>query len=79
VAAVWLVSQGPHSYFFPRYLLFTVGAWAILAGIGLSRLDVRVAMAAVCVIAILGAGDQQVIREPGARSWPSYPVGYGGS
>jgi hypothetical protein len=36
-------------------------------------------MAAVCVIAILGAGDQQVIREPGARSWPSYPVGYGGS
>ena len=79
VAAVWLVSQGPYSVFFPRYLLFTVGAWAILAGIGLSRLDARIAAAAVLVIAILAAGNQQVIREPGAHSWPSYPVGYGGS
>jgi len=79
VAAVWLVSQGSFSFFFPRYLLFTVGAWAILAGIGLSRLDARIAAAAVLVIAILGAGDQQVIREPGGHSWPSYPVGYGGS
>jgi mannosyltransferase len=79
VAAVWLVSQGPYSFFFPRYLLFTVAAWAILAGIGLGRLDARIAVAAVAVIAILGAGDQQVIRTPGAHSWPSYPVGYGGS
>ena len=79
VAAVWLVSQGSYSFFFPRYLLFTVAAWAVLTGIGLSRLDARIAAAAVLVIAILGAGDQQVIREPGAHSWPSYPVGYGGS
>jgi mannosyltransferase len=79
VAAVWLVSQGSYSYFFPRYLLFTVGAWAILAGIGLSRLDARIAAMAVLVIAVLGAGDQQVVREPGAHSWPSYPVGSGGS
>ena len=79
VAAVWLVSQGPYSYFFPRYLLFTVGAWAILAGIGLSRLDARIAAVAVLVIAILGAGDQQVIRETGAHNWPSYPVGSGGA
>ena len=79
VAAVWLVSQGSYSFFFPRYLLFSVGAWAVLAGIGLSRLDARIAAAAVLVIAILAAGNQQVIREPGAHSWPSYPVGYGGS
>ena len=79
VAAVWLVSQGSFSFFFPRYLLFTVGAWAILAGIGLSRLDARIAAAAVLVIAILGAGDQQVIRETGAHSWSTYPVGYGGT
>jgi hypothetical protein len=32
----------------------------------------------VLVIAILSAGDQQVIREPGAHNWPSYPVGLGG-
>jgi mannosyltransferase len=78
VAAVWLVSQGQYSYFFPRYLLFTVGAWAVLAGIGLSRLDARIAAAAVLVVAILSAGDQQVIREPGSHSWSSYPVGRGG-
>ena len=78
VAVVWLASQGEYSYFFPRYLLFTVGAWAVLAGIGLSRLDARIAAAAVLVVAILGAGDQQVIREPGAHSWSSYPVGHGG-
>jgi mannosyltransferase len=79
VAAVWLLSQGEYSYFFPRYLLFTAGAWALLAGIGLSRLDARIAAAALLVVAILGAGDQQVIREPGAHSWSAYPVGHGGS
>ena len=79
VAAVWLLSQGPHSYFFGRYLLFTVVAWAILAGIGLSRLDVRLAAVAVLVFAVLGAGDQQVIRQPGAHDWANYPVGFGGS
>jgi mannosyltransferase len=73
VVAVWALSQGPHSYFFPRYLLLTVGAWAILAGIALSKLDIRVAAAAVLVFAILGAGDQRVIREPGAHNWAAYP------
>ena len=79
VAVVWLASQGSYSYFFPRYLLFTVGAWAILAGVGLSKLDVRAAAAAVLVVAILGGGDQQLIRAPGAHSWPSFPAGAGGS
>jgi mannosyltransferase len=77
VAAVWLVSQGPYSFFFARYLLLTVAAWAILAGIALSRFDVRIAGVAVLVIAIFGAGDQKVIREPGAHSWSMYPAGYG--
>src|SRR5580704_4419467 len=53
VAAVWLASQGPYSYFFPRYLLLTVGAWAVLAGIALSRLDLKIAVASLAVIAIL--------------------------
>jgi len=79
VAVVWLASQGPYSYFFPRYLLLTVGAWAILAGIALSRLDLKVAVAGLAVVAILGAGDQQVIRAPGAHDWTTYPVGRGGS
>ena len=79
VAAVWLASQGPYSYFFPRYLLLTVGAWTILAGIALSRLDLKMAVAGLAVIAIFAAGDQQVIRAPGAHDWTTYPVGSGGS
>jgi mannosyltransferase len=79
VATVWLASQGEYSYFFPRYLLLTVAAWAILAGIALSRLDLKIAVAVLAVIAILGAGDQQVIRAPGAHDWTTYPVGSGGS
>jgi mannosyltransferase len=75
VAAVWLISQGSYSYFFPRYLLFTVGAWAVLAGIGLSRLDARIAASAGLILAILGAGTQQAIRATGAHNWSAYPAG----
>ena len=77
VVAVWVVSQGPYSYFFPRYLLLTTGAWALLTGVALSRLEVRVAVAAVLVFGILGAGDQLVIREPGAHNRAMYPVSGG--
>jgi len=38
-----------------------------------------IAAAAVLVVAVLGAGDQQVIRTPGAHSWAYYPAGSGGS
>jgi mannosyltransferase len=74
VAAVWAMSQGTYSYFFPRYLLFTVAAWAILAGIAVSRFNVAVAVVVVLLIALLGFSDQEVIREPGAHNWASYPV-----
>ncbi|MFH8379343.1 glycosyltransferase family 39 protein [Kitasatospora sp. NPDC018058] len=36
VLAVWLVSRGATSYFLDRYLLFTVPAWAVLAGGGVA-------------------------------------------
>jgi mannosyltransferase len=75
VIVLWVASQSQVSYFFPRYLLLTVGAWAILAGITLSKLDARVAVAAVLVFGILGAGDQHVIRSPGAHNWAEYPLG----
>jgi mannosyltransferase len=71
-AAVWLLSQGPHSFFYYRYLLFTVGAWAILAGIGLSRIDVRVAAVAVLVVGVLGLGPQKAIRKPGGHTYVDY-------
>jgi mannosyltransferase len=77
VVVVWGISQGPVSYFFPRYLLLTIGAWAVLAGIALSKLDLRIAAAAVMVFGVLVAGDQRVIREPGAHSWAVYPLNPG--
>ena len=34
IVAVWLVSQGPDSYWTFRYMLFTIPAWAVAAGLG---------------------------------------------
>lgn len=74
VVVLWVMSQGAYSYFFPRYVLFAVAAWAILAGIAVSRFNTAVAVAVVLLIALLSAGDQGVIRAPGAHSWADYPV-----
>ena len=74
VAAVWILSQGSVSYFFPRYLLFTVAAWAVLAGIGLSRLNGPAAALCLLAVALAGGHDQQQIRLPGAHNWAGYPV-----
>ena len=49
----------------------------MLAGVGLARIDVRAAAAVVVAVAVFGAGDQQVIRTPGAHNWAYYPVGSG--
>ncbi|KJK54906.1 hypothetical protein UK12_32030 [Saccharothrix sp. ST-888] len=38
VLGVWLVSQGRTSYFVDRYLLFTLPAWAVLAGGGVGAI-----------------------------------------
>jgi mannosyltransferase len=77
VLAVWLLSQGPDSYFFPRYLLYTLAGWAILAGMGLSRIHWPQAAACVLAIAVLGASDQQLIRQKGAHDSASYPADAG--
>jgi hypothetical protein len=74
VAVLWAMSQGTYSYFFPRYVLFAVAGLAILAGIAVSRFNAVAAVAAVPLIALLGAADQGVIREPGAHNWADYPV-----
>src|SRR5450756_645339 len=34
IAVIWLISQGPASYWVVRYLMFTVPAWALSAGLG---------------------------------------------
>jgi mannosyltransferase len=78
VLTVWLVSQGADSYFLPRYLLYTLIGWTLLAGIGLSRIRWPQAVACILAIALLGAGDQQMIRQTGAHDWASYPAGASG-
>jgi mannosyltransferase len=36
IVAVWIVSQGPDSYWTFRYMLFTVPAWSVAAGLGVT-------------------------------------------
>lgn len=41
IVAVWIVSQGPDSYWTFRYMLFTVPAWAVAAGLGVAGMAER--------------------------------------
>ncbi|MFE0462846.1 glycosyltransferase family 39 protein [Kitasatospora sp. NPDC058965] len=69
IGLVWIVSQGHSHYFFDRYLLFTVPAWCVLAGAGLSRLRPRaVAPLGVVLVLLLGLHDQGAMRQPYART-----------
>jgi mannosyltransferase len=38
IVAVWVISHGPASYWVVRYLLFTVPAWALSAGLGIAEI-----------------------------------------
>jgi mannosyltransferase len=83
VAVVWIVSRaGEMSYFLPRYLLFTLPAWAVLAGAGLAVLAERwtppgrrvpAGLLAVAVLAVLGCADQRALRSAGAHEERDYP------
>jgi mannosyltransferase len=42
IVAVWLISQGPDSYWTFRYMLFTVPAWSVAAGLGVAVTAERV-------------------------------------
>ncbi|MBT2392794.1 glycosyltransferase family 39 protein [Streptomyces sp. ISL-1] len=68
--AVWALSHGEVSYFFYRYLLFTLPAWAVLAGAGLTAVRSRAAVAgALVVLAVLTLPDQQGMRKPYGHFW----------
>ncbi|MEV0000436.1 glycosyltransferase family 39 protein [Streptomyces sp. NPDC050848] len=67
---LWAVSHGDVSYFYFRYLLFTLPAWAVLAGAGLCGPRSRGVVAAVLVaLAVLTLPDQQAVRRPYAHFW----------
>ncbi|MGW2703693.1 glycosyltransferase family 39 protein [Streptomyces sp. NPDC001340] len=75
VFLVWAVSHGQVSYFYFRYMLFTLPAFAVLAGAGLaaaarSRLMFTSAFVA---LALLTAPEQASMREPLAHYWSGGP------
>ncbi|MEV7214835.1 glycosyltransferase family 39 protein [Kitasatospora cineracea] len=64
VPLLWAASQGHTSYFLDRYLLFTLPAWAVLAGAGLAALRPRALTAiGLAAVLVLGAHDQRVVRQ----------------
>ncbi|BAJ28897.1 hypothetical protein KSE_30870 [Kitasatospora setae KM-6054] len=64
VPLLWCASQGGTSYFLDRYLLFTLPAWAVLAGAGLAALRPRwLAAAGLAAVLLLGVQDQRDIRQ----------------
>jgi mannosyltransferase len=74
VGVVWLISQSGVSYFDPRYLLFTLAAWAVLAGSAMAAHGTRMTASLLIVLALLSAGDQRAIRLPTAHNWAAYPA-----
>jgi mannosyltransferase len=85
IVVIWGASQGSSSYWFARYLLFTVPAWAAAAGLaiaGAARLAAGLrgrwlaavpVVAGLALIAVIGWPDQQAIRHTEAHNWWSYP------
>jgi mannosyltransferase len=72
---VLVVSEFGTSYYMARYFLFTVPAWAVLAGAGIATVSRLRAMAiALVALAALIYPDQQAVRLPLAHDWWNYPV-----
>lgn len=71
---VLLASLGSENYYFPKYLMFTIPAWAVMAGAGLTALGGRRALAlALAAMALLVATDQRELHRALSHIWYSYP------
>ncbi|MFD8482529.1 glycosyltransferase family 39 protein [Kitasatospora sp. NPDC059673] len=64
IPLLWIISHGQTSYFLDRYLLFTLPAWAVLAGAGLAALRPRaLTVVGLVAVLVLGAQDQRAVRQ----------------
>lgn len=64
IALLWIISQGQTSYFIDRYMLFTLPAWAVLAGAGLTALRPRALTAGgLILVLLLGSHEQLALRQ----------------
>jgi mannosyltransferase len=59
ILVLWSASQGSNSYWYARYLLFTVPAWAVAAGLGISGIG---------GLGIAGPGAGEAGRHPPGRA-----------
>ncbi|MGW8953892.1 glycosyltransferase family 39 protein [Streptomyces sp. NPDC055709] len=75
VLAVWCLSFTGTSYFVPRYLIFTLVPWALLAGVTLAAIRWRtVTTVMVLAVAAVGLGNQIDLRKVGAHDDLLYPA-----
>lgn len=73
IVAVWVVSQSGTSFWWARYLTFTLPAWAVVAGAGIAALRPAATVAGLVVLALLGVPDQKALRAPDSHDWWNYP------
>ncbi|MFF5180833.1 glycosyltransferase family 39 protein [Micromonospora sp. NPDC000316] len=71
---ILLASTGDINYFFSKYLLFLVPAWAVLAGAGIAALRrAPLVAAALVVLAALSVPGQLALRDEFSHGWYTYP------
>ncbi|MEU7300494.1 glycosyltransferase family 39 protein [Streptomyces sp. NPDC007189] len=75
VLLIWALSHGHISYFYFRYMLFTLPAFAVLAGAGLAAVarSRPALVSALAALAVVTAPDQQSLREPFGHYWAGGP------
>ncbi|MFG1841426.1 glycosyltransferase family 39 protein [Micromonospora sp. NPDC049175] len=74
VPVILLASAGEINYFFAKYLLFLLPAWAVLAGAGIAALRRAPLMAAgLVVVAALSVPGQLTLRAEYSHGWYTYP------
>ncbi|MEU7611322.1 glycosyltransferase family 39 protein [Micromonospora sp. NPDC049204] len=74
VPVILLASTGEINYFFSKYLLFLLPAWAVLAGAGITALRWTPLMAAgLVVVAALSMPGQLALRGEYSHGWYTYP------
>ncbi|MET8042853.1 glycosyltransferase family 39 protein [Micromonospora sp. NPDC005215] len=74
VPVILLASTGEINYFFSKYLLFLLPAWAVLAGAGIAALRRTPLVAAgLVVVAALSVPGQLTLRGEYSHGWYTYP------
>lgn len=73
--AIWVLSFGSTSYWLTRYLLFTVPAWALLAGAALAAIRPRMfSVILYAILVVLALPDQRALRGYTFHDWYTYPT-----